>query len=142
MTKNRKSARLTDDEVRARDKVVDAIVKKGDAERMRVARAGASIFDRYFSVEQQAQIFRLQSACNFEGDTGVGKTIAELAQAALFVFGLDPISRDAFDRFSLVVFEDEDSNLINDIINEPAQAGEKWTKAQRKAELGTDEATS
>lgn len=103
------------------------------------AHRGASIFDRYFSVEQQAQINRLQEAGDFEGETeseAVRKTIATLAAAALFMFGLDPIARDAFDRVSLVVFEDEDSNLINAIINEPAQAGEKWTRAQRAAELG------
>lgn len=90
-----------------------------------------------FSEEQRLQIRRLTDAGGFStsgGSSTCDKTIATLAAAALFVFGLDPIARDDFDRVSIVVYGDgaEDEYLINVLINE--DAGEKWTSKQRKAE--------
>lgn len=90
-----------------------------------------------FSEEQRLQIRRLTDAGGFStsgGSSTCDETIAMLVAAALFVFGLDPIARDDFDRVSSVVYGDgaEDEYLINVLINE--QAGEKWTANQRKAE--------
>ena len=103
----------------------------------------ASIFDRYFSIEQQAQINRLQSAGDFEGETeseAVEKTIATLAAAGLWILGLDTLSQDAFCRLAEVVFGNEANaayNRIVDVIgNDAREAGEKWTLRQRAAELG------
>ena len=112
---------------------------------------GASIYDRYFSIEQQAQIGRLQVACDFEGATeseAIGKTIATLAAAALWVLGLDPLSRDSFERISDVVLgKAVDADYYNEL-NDKWEFAENWTKKQRAAELGepqgakADEATA
>lgn len=102
---------------------------------------GASIFDRYFSIEQQAQINRLQSAGDFEGITeteAVNKTIATLAAAALYVLGLDPLAEQALVRFSEVVYGAEagfSADLFN-AMNDQWQTAEIWTLRQRAAELG------
>jgi hypothetical protein len=89
-----------------------------------------------FSEEQRIQIGRLTDAGGFStsgGSSTCDETIATLAAAALFVFGLDPIARDAFDQVSSVVYGDGGGGeIINVVINE--QAGEKWTANQRKAE--------
>ena len=84
----------------------------------------------HLSGEQRLQIRRLERvlACD------VGETIATLAGAALFMFGLDPVARDAFDVVSGAVFDGDDGDLINAVINEPAQLGEKWTAQQRRHE--------
>src|SRR5450830_729994 len=86
----------------------------------------------HFSIEQLAQIRRLSRAGDFEGTTeaeAIEETIAWLAEAALFVFGLDPIARRAFDRISEAAGTDEaDENIINGIINEMQTAGEAWTQ--------------
>jgi hypothetical protein len=106
---------------------------------------GASIFDRYFSIEQQAQINRFQVAGDFEGETeseAVEKTIATLATAALWVLGLDPLSRDSFERISdIVLGKGADADVYNEMANGPWDAAEEWTKAQRKAEIGESSAT-
>ncbi len=105
------------------------------------AQRGASIFDRYFSVEQQAQINRLQNACDMEGATeseAIDKTIAVLAQAALWVLGLDPLSRDSFERISDVVLgKSVDADYYN-ALNDQWEAADNWTLAQRAAELGEE----
>lgn len=164
MKKNTKSARPTDDEVRARDKVVDAIVKKGEAERMRVRHlvsandfanpkeAGAGpavksrvvqfrrrIFDR-FSQEQQIQISRLTRAGGFEdtdGSSTADWTITELASLGLYALGLDRLSEDAASQLATVVYGKESSfeaDLFNAINSEWGTA-ESWTKQQRADEL-------
>ena len=101
--------------------------------------AGISIFDRYFSVEQQVQINRLENACDFEGRTereAHDKTIATLAQAALWVLGLDPLSRDSFERISDVVLgKAVDADYYN-ALNDQWHAADNWTLAQRAAEIG------
>jgi hypothetical protein len=103
--------------------------------------AGISIFDRYFSVEQQAQINRLQVACGFEGATERDehdKTIATLAQAALWVLGLDPLSDDAFTRISdIVLGKGVDAEISNDLFDRQLIA-QDWTKKQRAAEIGEE----
>jgi len=89
-----------------------------------------------FSAEQRIQVRRL-TRC-LEAETGkphdTDAVIATLAAAALFVFGLDPIARDAYDVVSSAVFDGDDGDLINTLINEPAQSGEKWTAQQRRFE--------
>jgi hypothetical protein len=102
---------------------------------------GASIFDRYFSIEQQAQINRLQSAGDFEGETeseAIGKTIATLAAAGLYVLGLDPLSEQALSRLGEVVYGAESgfSAEIFNSINDQWQTADIWTLRQRAAELG------
>jgi uncharacterized protein (DUF488 family) len=101
---------------------------------------GASIFDRYFAIEQQQQICRLQSAGDFEGPTeseAIDKTIATLAAAALYVFQLDPIAADSFDRISKVVGTSEiDDGIINACINEVHDVAVAWTRERRAAEIG------
>jgi hypothetical protein len=121
-------------------KKTEAAKKTGNLVDVRT-RARVSIFDRYFSTEQQVQIIRLQSAGDFEGITeseAVDKTIATLAAAALYALGLDPISEDALSRISDVVYGEESgfsADLFN-AINDRWQTAEIWTKRQRDAELG------
>jgi hypothetical protein len=107
---------------------------------------GAGIFDGYFSIEQQQQIVRLMHACEAEGgpseeEGGLDKTIATLTEAALYLFGLDPISFDAFDRLAKVVFVGDVgvsayNGIVDRVGNDGREAGEAWTKAQRAAEIG------
>ncbi|HEX7604828.1 MAG TPA: hypothetical protein VF316_24585 [Polyangiaceae bacterium] len=112
MKKNTKSARPTDDEVRAPE-----------------------IFDR-FSTEQQVQIDRLVRASDFQDEDEVIET---LAASALFTLGLDPLADDAFCRLSSVVFDGNGGGEAYDGItllarSEAREAGESWTKKQRNAE--------
>jgi hypothetical protein len=92
----------------------------------------------HFSIEQRAQIRRLSRAGDFEGTTeaqATDETIAWLAEAALYVFGLDPIARRAFDRVSEAAGTNEvDDDTINAIINEMQTAGEAWTQRRRDNE--------
>ena len=92
----------------------------------------------HFSIEQRAQIRRLSRAGDFEGTTeaqATDETIAWLAEAALFVFGLDPIARRAFDRISEAPGTNKaDENIINGIINEMQEAGDSWTQRRRDNE--------
>lgn len=97
-----------------------------------------AILDR-FSAEQQIQIRRLASDLKLEqGAFGSDdETIATLAGAALFVFGLDPIARGSYSSIASVVFgnpmiDDEIRSPIGD--NEVRQAGNYWTGQHRDAE--------
>jgi hypothetical protein len=106
----------------------------------------ASLFDRYFAIDEQQQIVRLMHALEAEGgpseeEGGLEKTIAVLAEAALYLFGLDPISFDAFDRLAKVVFVGDVgvsayNGIVDRVGNDGREAGEAWTKAQRAAEIG------
>jgi hypothetical protein len=101
-----------------------------------------SIFDRYFSVEQQAQINRLQVAGDFEGETeseAVDKTIATLAATALYILGLDPLADENLYRLSEIVFGANSgfpSHLFNSFASEDWLKAGDWTKEQRAAEIG------
>jgi hypothetical protein len=91
----------------------------------------------HLSEEQRLQITRLEHALTAEGKPcDHGETIAALAAAALWVLGLDPVSRDSFERFSDVVLKDEgvDGSIWEEMSNGPWGVAERWTKAQRVAE--------
>ena len=93
----------------------------------------AKIIDR-FSDEQRVQIRRLTLAGQF---ADADETIAELAEAALYVFGLDPIAEDSYGRIAKVVFATDvsaDGELSDVILNEMREAANAWTKAQRTEE--------
>jgi hypothetical protein len=109
----------------------------------------ASIFDRYFAIDQQQQIVRLMHAREAEGgpseaEGGPDKTIATLAEAALYLFGLDPIAEEAFYRISEVVlgtYNNDGHDLsptakILEGTDESRALGAAWTLRQRAAELG------
>lgn len=136
MKKNTKSARHTDDEVRARDAQVDAIVAGAAALKSATA---PKIIDR-FSAEQRIQIRRLMLAGDFDGctkDEADEETIAWLAKAALYVLGLDPFEDGAFCRLSEVI-AGADSDAYGAAVemagNEGGAAGAAWTNHQRDAE--------
>lgn len=114
MKKRTKSARPTDDEVRARDAQIDAIVAGAAA----LKSAGAPTILDHFSIEQRAQIRRLSRAGDFEGtteDEAIAETIAWLAEAALYVLGLDPIAYTALDRVAEAVYGE--SGFASDLFN-------------------------
>lgn len=97
------------------------------------------IADR-FSTEQRIQIRRLMLAGGFDGctkDEADEETIAWLAEAALYVLGLDPFADGAFCRLSEVVAganSDAFSAVTECAWNEGGQAGAAWTNQQRDAE--------
>ena len=94
-----------------------------------------AILDR-FPEEQRIQIRRLTRDLFEAGGSGnVDETITMLAAAALFVFGMDALGQDDFDRVSSVVFSgdgDDVSNIVTAVINE--FGGQRWTREHRDGE--------
>jgi len=92
-----------------------------------------------FSEDQLVTLRRLQKA--MEAKT-LNVVVYQLAQAGLWVLGLDPVAREAFDRLSTLIYgganggTEPANEIVNVVINGPAEAGQHWIGLQRRAEFG------
>ncbi len=121
------------------------VLTKGDEETLKRIAAQERMFMR-FSDEQRTQIGRLTRAGGFttsSGSSTCDETIKLLAEAALCLFGLDPISEEAVYRISEVVFGHDNNGgselstcgkMLEAAGNDAREAANAWTLAQRAEE--------